>query len=218
MNKPSDTKTLNFVPQDQQFKSKLQLQGWILIWFYVTAIVCTWDATFIMLRPHTLPGGSLAVFWYLYKYYVTVDQRYNDISDPFVFAQSLLNYGEVAFNIITIVMHYRCSRHTATTAFTVSVMTFWKTVLYFLMFSEFCTGGEYRQGNTVLQEIALVVIPNIIWVIMPLIVMYSLWEKLTPEGSNGISGLAVMTNHKSDFRHATQYSQTVQNGGHKKAN
>ncbi|CAL1528043.1 unnamed protein product [Lymnaea stagnalis] len=219
MNKPSQRKGLNYAAKGLRFEAKLQLQTWILIWFYVTAIVCTWDATFIMLRPYTLPGGSLAVFWYLYKYYVTVDQRYNDTSDAYVFAQSLLNYVEVAFNIITIVMHYRCSRHTATTAFTVSVMTFWKTVLYFLMFSEFCTGGEYRQGNTALQEIALVVIPNIIWVIVPLVVMYSLWEKLTPQGSSHYaSSLAAVSNAKSsDFNHVTQYGDGVLNGGHKKS-
>ncbi|CAG5117263.1 unnamed protein product [Candidula unifasciata] len=159
---------------------KTQLAAWILIWFYITAIICTWDATFIMMRPYSLPGGSLASLWYLYKYYVTVDQRYMDTSDAFVFAQSLLNYVEVVFNIITIYMHYRSSRHTPTLAFTVSVMTMWKTVLYFLMFSELCTGGQYRTGNTFLQELFLVVIPNIIWIVVPLCVMYSLWKQLTP--------------------------------------
>lgn len=76
--------------------------------------------------------------------------------------------------------HYQSSRHTPTLAFMVSVMTMWKTVLYFLMLSELCTGGVYRVGNTALQEFFLLVVPNIIWIIVPLCVMYSLWRQLTP--------------------------------------
>lgn len=167
--------------------NKKQLSNWVLVWFYLTAAICTWDATFIMLRPYTLPGGSLAWFWYLYKYYVTVDQRYQDTGDAYVFAQSLLNYAEVILNIMCIIMHYRLSRHTATTAFMVSVMTMWKTVLYFLMFSEFCTGGIYRRGNTAFQELFLMVIPNIIWIIAPLGVMVELWGCLTPEEQDSVA-------------------------------
>ncbi|XP_059145320.1 uncharacterized protein LOC131932435 [Physella acuta] len=194
--------------------SRFQLPSWILVWFYATAVICTWDATFIMLRPYTLPGGSLAGFWYLYKYYVSVDQRYKDTKDAYVFAQSLLNYAEVVFNIVTIVMHYAQSRHTATTAFTVSVMTFWKTVLYFLMFSEFCTGGEYRQGNTALEEIALVVIPNVIWVIVPLYVMYSLWDQLTPSGQASVKTALTSNGKQMGTSHVTYSSYMTHTTAH----
>ena len=44
-----------------------QLPQWILVWFLVTAVVCTWDASFIMCRPYSLPGGSLAWIWYFCK-------------------------------------------------------------------------------------------------------------------------------------------------------
>ncbi|XP_012943152.1 uncharacterized protein LOC101848843 [Aplysia californica] len=192
----------------------LQLSSWVLVWFYVTAAVCTWDATFIMLRPYTLPGGSLAWFWYVYKYYVTVDQRYQDTKDAFVFAQSLLNYAEVVFNIITIVMHYRLSRHTTTTAFMVSVMTMWKTILYFLMFTEFCTGGVYRRGNTALQEFILVVLPNIVWVIIPLGVMAELWGCLTPQGQGqaAFKGVGVDNNSSNNSSNSSNSSNNKVNG------
>uniref|UniRef100_A0A0B6ZC12 EXPERA domain-containing protein n=1 Tax=Arion vulgaris TaxID=1028688 RepID=A0A0B6ZC12_9EUPU len=188
-----------------QPRDKMQLSGWMLIWFYSTTVICTWDATFIMLRPHSLPGGSLATLWYLYKYYVTVDQRYMDTNDAFVYAQSLLNYAEVIFNIVTIIMHYHCSRHTSTIAFMVSVMTMWKTILYFLMFTELCTGGAYRAGNTAMQEFFLVVIPNIIWVIIPLYIMYVLWQKLTPEGRDII--LPSLTRHNIEYQEKVYYSE-----------
>ena len=45
-----------------------QLPGWSLGWFYATALICTWDASFILLRPHTLPGGVLFSFWRPCKY------------------------------------------------------------------------------------------------------------------------------------------------------
>ena len=48
---------------------KYQLPKWILNWFYVTVVVCIWDASFILCRPHSLPGGAWNKFWYLCKYY-----------------------------------------------------------------------------------------------------------------------------------------------------
>ncbi|KAJ8298438.1 hypothetical protein KUTeg_024969 [Tegillarca granosa] len=234
-----------------------KLPGWILTWFYVTAVICTWDASFIMCRPHSLPGGSLAYIWYFlvhvggvvlvhdgggddddddddydgddydggdddddddgddddddgddesdddtdvvvgvfccYKYYVVVDQRYNDVTDAFVFAQSLLNYVEVLFNVITIGMHYWNARHTRMLAFTVTVMTFWKTVLYFLMFTEFCGAGHYRVGITLMQEIFIFAIPNGVWILVPFLALIKLWSMLVNptvqvEEKNGFTG------------------------------
>lgn len=166
------------------FGTPTQLPNWALIWFYATAAICTWDATFIMLRPHTLPGGYISSPWYVYKYYVTLDQRYNDTEDAYVFAQSLMNYLEVVINIVTIIMHYRKSHLTIITAFTVSVMTMWKTVLYFLMMSDFCTNSVYRQGNNAWEEFVLVFIPNFFWIVMPTAVMVAFWKYLTPMVEN----------------------------------
>jgi len=55
-------------------------------------------------------------------------------------------------------------------------MTFWKTVLYFLMFTEFCGAGHYRVGNTALQEFFLIIIPNGIWIGVPLFIIIKLWD------------------------------------------
>ncbi|XP_070197665.1 uncharacterized protein [Littorina saxatilis] len=158
-----------------------KLPGWMLAWFYATAVVCTWDASFIILRPWTLPGGSLFPYWSPYSLYIAVDQRYKDVNDPFVYGISLFNYLEVALNVITIILHYRNSRHTIPLAFTVTVMTFWKTLFYFYGFSELGGGAAFRMGNTAWEEFLLVVVPNGIWIIVPFVVMAVLWSRMIPE-------------------------------------
>lgn len=45
-----------------------RLPGWILGWMYTNALICTWDASFIMFRPHSLPGGAYSWIWYFCKY------------------------------------------------------------------------------------------------------------------------------------------------------
>ncbi|XP_076446919.1 uncharacterized protein LOC143284149 [Babylonia areolata] len=154
-----------------QAASPHRLPGWVLGWFYATAAICTWDASFIILRPLSLPGGALHSLWKPYSLYIVVDQRYLDVNDPFVYGISLFNYAEVILNVITIFMHYRNSRHTIPLAFTVSTMTFWKTLFYLYGFSDLGGGGPFRVGNDGLEEFFLVVIPNGMWVLFPFLVM-----------------------------------------------
>ncbi|KAK3099910.1 hypothetical protein FSP39_011686 [Pinctada imbricata] len=132
------------------------------------------------------------------KYYVVIDLRYPDISDVYVFAQSLLNYVEVLLNIVTIIMHYKHSRHTIIMAFTVTVMTFWKTVLYFMMFMSF-TGGRDRIGATSLpQEILLFHVPNGFWIVIPFLVMVKLWPSLTNSSEEEVVKVTRRTRRKNE--------------------
>lgn len=155
-----------------------RLPWWMVVWFYVTALVCTYDASFVVFRPYTLPGGQLWGFFRLYKYYIYTDQRYRDVNDSYSYTQSLMNYAEVIINIVTLVYHYKNRAETKALAFTVCVMTFWKTVLYIAMFYELAGGQNFREGNTLLQEIFLVLIPNGVWIVLPLICMKNLWSTL----------------------------------------
>ncbi|WAQ99651.1 hypothetical protein MAR_024024 [Mya arenaria] len=159
-------------------RSTNRMPGWMVVWFYITAIICTIDASFVVFRPHTLPGGWLHKFFFPYRYYIYTDQRYGDVTDSYVFTQSLMNYAEVILNIITLFYHYQRARATQCLAFTVSVMTFWKTVLYIAMFYELAGGKDYRGGNTLLEEVLLVLIPNGIWIIIPAMCMAALWSDL----------------------------------------
>lgn len=62
--------------------------------------------------------------------------------------------------------------------FTVSVMTFWKTIMYFLMLAEICGGHNFRKGNEFWEEIFIIAIPNGVWVVLPFIVMAALWNRM----------------------------------------
>ncbi|XP_052078879.1 uncharacterized protein LOC127716669 [Mytilus californianus] len=119
------------------------------------------------------------------KYYIVVDRRYMDEEDSFSRGISLLNVVEVVLSVLVILLHYQKSKHTRLMAFTVSVMTFWKTVLYFVMFTEYCGAGPLRVQNTIMQEIFIYVIPNGIWVVVPFLVMIQLWSLLAADSKQG---------------------------------
>ncbi|KAI8508868.1 hypothetical protein Bbelb_139670 [Branchiostoma belcheri] len=83
---------------------KTPLPGWVKAWLVSTAVIQTWDASFIWLRPHTFPGGALDLYWKPYSLYIDVDMRYKDMTDSFVMAVSLLNYVEVVLCLILLYM------------------------------------------------------------------------------------------------------------------
>lgn len=60
-------------------------------------------------------------------------------------------------------------------------MTFWKTVLYILMFYELAGGKDFRAGNTLMEEIFIVLIPNGVWIVVPLVCMLDLWKEFLGE-------------------------------------
>ncbi|RUS84035.1 hypothetical protein EGW08_008213, partial [Elysia chlorotica] len=167
--------------KQEETSSSRQLPQWIVIWFYASAAICTWDASFIMCRPYSMPGKSLAWIWAPCKFSsVAIFSEAimkSTIFQPcsFAFMLHILLNSQLPINI-----HYRRSKHTVPTAFMVNVMTMWKTVLYFLMFTDLCTGGQYRHGNTLIQEIFIMVIPNIIWIFLPTIAMIQLWGYILP--------------------------------------
>jgi len=152
---------------------------WIRLWLLVSGLVCTWDGTFIMFRPHSLPGGKLSFIWKPYSLYVAVDKRYADLEDPFVYAQSLMNFAEVFLCFLVLILNVGNSRSTARLAFSVSLMTLWKTVLYMLQYTELCGGGKYHSHNDAFTNFLYLWLPNGIWITLPLLVVCSLWGRLS---------------------------------------
>jgi len=163
-------------------KDAVQSNGiplWIRVWLFITGVICTWDATFILFRPHSLPGGKYSLFWKPYSIYVAVDKRYGDLKDPFVYAQSLLNLVEVVMGFIALLLHVRNSRHTAAVALSVSLLTFWKTTLYMLQYTDLCGGGHYHSHNDAFTNFLYLWLPNGIWMVVPFLSVCRLWGRIT---------------------------------------
>uniref|UniRef100_A0A8W8L300 EXPERA domain-containing protein n=1 Tax=Magallana gigas TaxID=29159 RepID=A0A8W8L300_MAGGI len=97
------------------------------------------------------------------------------------------NYVEVLLSIFTIILHHKSSRHTRLMAYNVNIMTMWKTVTYFLMFTDICGAGHWIGTDSSLTLTLLFYFPNGVWIGVPLLAMYHLWPSFT-QGQNEKQG------------------------------
>jgi len=162
---------------------------WVRLWLLVSGLVCTWDATFILFRPHSLPGGKYHHLWKPYSIYVEVDKRYKDMGDPFVVAQSLMNLAEVVLCFVALTLPlFKAGRSTLLVTYSVSLMTLWKTVLYMLQYTELCGGGMYHSQNNAWTNFLYLWLPNGIWIFIPAAVCIRLAPGLLGSGIESRSG------------------------------
>jgi hypothetical protein len=73
----------------------------VTIWLIVSIPLVLWDVMFVLLRPHSMPGGKLhSPIWTPYALYITVDYIYGwpafNARNGFTAAQSVLNLVETA--------------------------------------------------------------------------------------------------------------------------
>ncbi|OAX81510.1 hypothetical protein ACJ72_04154 [Emergomyces africanus] len=72
----------------------------VTIWLSISIPVVLWDASYVLLRPHSMPGGSLHYIWKPYALYGTIDYIYGwpawNNRNGFTSAQSLMNLVESA--------------------------------------------------------------------------------------------------------------------------
>eukprot|EP00695_Tsukubamonas_globosa_P001404 TRINITY_DN2423_c0_g1_i1.p1 TRINITY_DN2423_c0_g1~~TRINITY_DN2423_c0_g1_i1.p1 ORF type:complete len:110 (+),score=16.38 TRINITY_DN2423_c0_g1_i1:66-395(+) len=105
------------------------LPTWIKVWFLITVPIIAWDASFVMLRPHSMKGGSLEIFWKPYQTYVEADKRYQDLNDGFVIAQSYMNMVETIIAFASVIASNKRNPICHLLAFSAALMTLAKTVL-----------------------------------------------------------------------------------------
>lgn len=150
----------------------MNLPRWVAIWLVISAIICTLDALFIILRPSTLPGGKWNYIFQPYNLYIQVDLRYVDLKDTFVKGVSLMNLVEVFLSFITVAIHISGKAGLSVLfAFMVSTMTFSKTVMYFLVSTPLCGGQHFVNHDDWRKTIFLYIIPNGIWIVVPFFCM-----------------------------------------------
>lgn len=141
----------------------MRLSKLSVLWLLVSIPIVIIDATFVLNRPWTLeqttPPFSL---WVTYTKY---DKRYADAVDGFVRLQSWLNLVEVALQGLAVMTD------SVKLAAAVSLMTLYKTVMYFGM--EEADYGKYTKHNSFEDWLLMVGIPSAFWIVMP---AYVLWD------------------------------------------
>jgi hypothetical protein len=165
----------------------LRLPVWVVVWFVVTAIIQTYDACYELLGPISHKGGPMAWLWPGHVFYSSFDQRYAGF-DAFGSAQSWANLLEV---IVLVIVLIRVRHWSAVVlGLIVSVATFWKTVLYFLV--EASSGLEMTRQSLERGDLVgflmVAVLPNLFWIGIPLAVIIVLGRQIHRVGLRLLAG------------------------------
>ncbi|KAI9166528.1 hypothetical protein HJFPF1_02635 [Paramyrothecium foliicola] len=160
-----------------------------LVWMAVSLPLVIWDTIYVLGRPHTMEGGALHwPLWAPYKLYGTIDLVYGwyafDRRMGFTGAQGFLNLVETSMYLVYLWMHFKnkeaaratgsSGRHGALAVligFSAAVMTFSKTVLYWLQ--EYYGDYAHIGHNAPFELILLWIIPNGAWLVGS---SYMIWD------------------------------------------
>jgi hypothetical protein len=106
----------------------------ILFWIFISNIIVSFDAFYVLNRPETMKDGKYYWLFQPYEYYYKYDTLYAQNSDRFVVIQSWLNACECIIAMFAVVFCLFGSRMMkgigAIVCLIVSVMVFWKTVIF----------------------------------------------------------------------------------------
>lgn len=122
-----------------------------IFWLAVSLPLVTWDTGYVLLRPHSMPGGKLHwPIWAPYKLYGEIDGMYGwkefNANNGFTSAQGMLNVVETAMYVWYLWLYLAHAKEAAAggakvlsgrlagiavlVGFSAAVMTVSKTVLY----------------------------------------------------------------------------------------
>lgn len=155
----------------------LRMPTWVIVWLTISAVIQTYDACYVLLGPLSHDGGPLAGFWPGHVFYGTFDHRYGQF-DAFGSAQSWANLVEVVFIVWALFHARRWSG--VVVGLLVTVATFWKTVIYFLV--EASSGLEMTRQSLergdIMGFLMVAVLPNLFWIVFPLAVVIALGRQV----------------------------------------
>ncbi|KLO07547.1 hypothetical protein SCHPADRAFT_644589 [Schizopora paradoxa] len=148
---------------------------WISLWFVLSAAVMALDCSYLLIRPLSLPGGSLDwLYEPVYGIYSKVDISYGreafERGDGFPNAQAFLSVIEAILGLYYVYLQNIVGSTSAPIfAFMVSAMTLSKTVLFFSheYFCDWCTTGH----NDPMTTFSLWFAPGLPWVIFPSLIL-----------------------------------------------
>ncbi|KAK9473429.1 uncharacterized protein V1510DRAFT_429574 [Dipodascopsis tothii] len=149
----------------------------VAAWFVVAGVVVLWDASYILARPHSLPGGKWHTLWKPYAKYAEVDYCYGfpawEENDGFPPAQSIVNLFEVALGFAYAALSFGASATLgsqvlgALCGIVSATSTVSKTVLYFT--TEYLGGLKYVGHNSWTDLVFFYIVPSSVWIIFPLL-------------------------------------------------
>ena len=159
----------------------LRMPTWVFIWLTISAVIQTYDACYVLLGPLSHAGGPLEPLWPGHVFYGTFDHRYGQF-DAFGSAQSWANLVEVVVIVWPLFHARRWSG--VVVGLIVTVATFWKTVIYFLV--EASSGLEMTRQSLergdIMGFLMVAVLPNLFWIVFPLAVVIALGRQVLRVG------------------------------------
>ncbi len=135
------------------------LPTWLNTWLLASTAICVWDAMFVLNRPQSFNWSIYSG----YSIYMEVDKGYGDIEDGFVIAQSWINLVECTLNVMAVTSSDPNNSYLL--AFSTSLMTLSKTVLYLLV--DLCQNMKFTGHNNWPTYLLLFIILNGIWIFVP---------------------------------------------------
>jgi hypothetical protein len=166
----------------------LRMPLWVIVWLSISAAIQTYDACYVLLGSLSHAGGPLAGFWPGHVFYASFDHRYGTI-DSFGSAQSWANLLEVI--VIVWALFHAKKWSGVVVALIVTVATFWKTVIYFLV--EISSGLEMTRQSVERGDLVgflmVAVLPNLFWIVFPLAVVITLGRQVYRVGQRAAAQL-----------------------------
>ncbi|KAK7206133.1 hypothetical protein BZA70DRAFT_124623 [Myxozyma melibiosi] len=157
----------------------------VTAWFVISNLLVSWDATYMLCRPHSMPGGKLHFLWKPYALYGTIDYvygwpAYND-KDGFPGAQAFLTLVESMFLYYYIYTSYFSTNQNtrlngAFVGLFAATSCFSKTTLY--MLCEYFSGFKYVGHNPLPTLISLYILPSAPWIFMNFYAMMAIGGQL----------------------------------------
>ncbi|KAK9469203.1 hypothetical protein V1512DRAFT_231363 [Lipomyces arxii] len=157
----------------------------VSIWFLLQNLIVSWDASYILCRPHSMPGGKWHWIWSPYKLYGEIDHVYGfpayEERDGFPAGQAFMTLVEAFFAYVYLyTTHFSKVPKTrlvgAFIGFMAATSCFSKTVLY--MISEIFSGNKYVGHNNWFRFIFLYWIPSSPWIIVSFYSAYAISNQL----------------------------------------
>lgn len=151
----------------------------IQFWFLLSAVICCFDAFFVLSRPDSLKGGSLFWLFWPYENYYSFDTLYDMNEDTFVVIQSWLNIVESFFAVIVVLLSQSsCNKKKAVSSIvgvTIQAFIFWKTVIFVWYDHSFLTQEALSFSP---KSILCYYLPSSVWLIMPLVSIWVIGKKI----------------------------------------